>query len=56
LHRTFNGFTHEFLGLSREFQRLAATTLYFSADLQGETHGLRGPLTPVTAEEDGSIA
>jgi uncharacterized protein (TIGR03118 family) len=32
-----------------------ATTLYFSAGLQGETHGLFGTLTPVTAEEDGSI-
>ena len=32
-----------------------ATTLYFTAGLDGETHGLFGTLTPVAAEEDGSV-
>lgn len=32
-----------------------ATTLYFTAGLAGETHGLFGTLTPVAAEEDGSV-
>ena len=32
-----------------------STTLYFSAGPQGETHGLFGTLTPVAAEQDGSV-
>jgi uncharacterized protein (TIGR03118 family) len=32
-----------------------ATTLYFTAGLDRETHDLFGTLTPVPAEEDGSI-
>lgn len=32
-----------------------ATTLYFTAGLDGETHGLFGTLTPAAGEEDGSI-
>ena len=33
----------------------SATTLYFTAGLDGETHGLFGTLTPLAAEEDGSV-
>jgi hypothetical protein len=32
-----------------------STTLYFSAGPDGETHGLFGTLTPVAAENNGSI-
>lgn len=32
-----------------------ATALYFTAGLDGETHGLFGTLTPAAGEEDGSI-
>jgi hypothetical protein len=32
-----------------------ATTLYFTAGLDSETHGLFGTLTRVPSEEDGSI-
>lgn len=31
----------------------ASTTLYFSAGIEGENHGLFGMLTPVKAEQDG---
>ena len=31
----------------------ASTTLYFSAGIEGENHGLFGTLTPVKAEQDG---
>ena len=32
-----------------------ATTLFFSAGPDGETHGLFGTLTPVAAEENGDV-
>jgi uncharacterized protein (TIGR03118 family) len=32
-----------------------ATTLYFTAGLEGETHGLFGTLTPIPTEQDGSV-